>query len=83
MAAEHTGREEQRPTFVDWDAGQLGCGELVAQLRLRMSSLSPGTVLHLTAADAGAREDVPAWCRVTGNHLLRSAPPEFWIQRKE
>ena len=66
-----------------WDAGDLGCGELILELRLRMRRLSSGQVLRLIARDPGAPADIPAWCRMTGHRLLQtdSASPLFFIQR--
>jgi tRNA 2-thiouridine synthesizing protein A len=66
-----------------WDAGDLGCGELVMVLRGRLNALPPGAVLKVTAADAGAPEDLPAWCRMTGHPLVRMQPPDYYIRRKE
>ena len=66
-----------------WDAGAMGCGELVLELMLRLRTLRPGQVLKLTATDLGAPEDLPAWCRMTGNRLLRAEPPHYFIERKE
>ncbi len=71
------------PTDANWDAGDLGCGELVLELRLRLKAMRPGSVLRLTARDLGAREDLPAWCRMTGHTLLRAQHPEYWIRRKD
>ncbi len=67
----------------EWDAGDLGCGDLVLELRLRLHPMRPGNILKLTARDPGAPEDLPAWCRLTGHTLLFSQHPEYWIQRKE
>ena len=66
-----------------WDAGDLGCGDLVLQLRFRMEALAPGAVLRLTALDAGAPADLPAWCRLTGHTLLAADHPVYLIRRKE
>ena len=66
-----------------WDAGDLGCGDLVLQLRLRLEALAPGEVLWLTARDSGARADIPAWCRMTGHTLLVEQHPLYQIRRKE
>ncbi len=66
-----------------WDAGDMGCGELIVQLRLRIRAIAPGEIFHLIARDPGAVEDMPAWCRLTGHRLVRSAHPEYFIQRKE
>jgi tRNA 2-thiouridine synthesizing protein A len=74
-------RAPSTPAPVAWDAGDLGCGELVLGLRLRMADLPPGAVLELVARDPGAPEDVPAWCRMTGNALLGAAPPRYHIRK--
>jgi tRNA 2-thiouridine synthesizing protein A len=66
-----------------WDAGDMGCGELVLELRARMARLGPGQVLDLIAHDPGAPADVPAWCRMTGHTLMREEPPRYRIRRKE
>jgi len=66
-----------------WDAGGLGCGELVILLRGRLLALPPGACLLLTATDPGAIHDIPAWCRLTGHGLLRAEPPRFLIRRKD
>jgi tRNA 2-thiouridine synthesizing protein A len=67
----------------EWDAGDLGCGELVLELRGRMLELAPSGVLRLIATDAGAPADLPAWCRMTGHELVSSDPPVYLIRRKE
>jgi tRNA 2-thiouridine synthesizing protein A len=61
----------------------MGCGELVMGLRMRLQAMKPGQILKLTTTDAGVREDLPAWCRLTGHKLVLSNHPEYWIQRKE
>ena len=66
-----------------WDAGDLGCGDLVLQLRFRIDTLEPGRVLKLVAHDPGARADLPAWCRLTGHALVAAEPPVYFIRRKE
>lgn len=66
-----------------WDAGSLGCGELIIDLRRRVRELSPGQTFHLIALDEGAREDLPAWCRLTGHLLKRAEHPHYLIVRKD
>ena len=76
---------EQRPEAIDvadeWDAGNMGCGEIIILLRLRMQKLGSGDVLRLTARDLGAPVDLPAWCRMTGRRLLRADHPVYWIEQ--
>ena len=66
-----------------WDAGDLGCGELLLQLRFRIEQLEPGALLRLVAVDPGARADLPAWCRLTGHALVAADHPVYLIRRKE
>jgi tRNA 2-thiouridine synthesizing protein A len=66
----------------EWDAGTMGCGELVLELRNRLVALRPGGILRLVARDPGVPADLPAWCGLTGHRLLASAPPCFLLQRK-
>ena len=67
----------------EWDAGDLGCGELVLELRVRLDAMAPGRILKLIARDAGARADIPAWCRLTGHTLVAEQHPVYRIRRKE
>ena len=67
----------------EWDAGDMGCGELVLELRSRLGRLRPGQVLRLTARDPGAPADIPAWCRLTGQILVGRHHPVYLIRRKE
>jgi tRNA 2-thiouridine synthesizing protein A len=65
-----------------WDAGDMGCGDLVLELRTRLQSLQPGQILKIVAANPGAEKDLPAWCRMTGNDLVASHHPVYLIRRK-
>ena len=71
------------PADAVWDAGDLGCGELVLHLYRRMQEMRPGAVLRLVALDSGAPADLPAWCRLTGHILLAADHPVYVIRRKE
>jgi tRNA 2-thiouridine synthesizing protein A len=55
-----------------WDAGDLGCGDLVLELRNRLRELPAGAVLAVRATDPAAPVDLPAWCGLCG-HTLRHA----------
>jgi len=67
----------------EWDAGDMGCGELVMELRIRLRPMRPGHLFKLTARDPGALEDLPAWCRLTGHHLTYVDHPIYLIRRRE
>lgn len=64
-----------------WNAGDMGCGELVMALRMRLRAM-PGATLRLTATDPGAPADIAAWCRMTGHALLKAEHPDYWIRAK-
>ena len=72
-----------RPADAPWDAGDVGCGDLVLELRLRLEAMRPGQILRLTARDLGAQADIPAWCRMTGHTLIAERHPTYHIRRKE
>lgn len=71
------------PADAEWNAGEMSCGDLVLELRLRLMVLQPHQVLQVTALDPAAPEDMPAWCRLTGHTLLYHVHPQYWIRRKE
>ena len=66
----------------EWDAGNMGCGDLVLQLRNKINVLKPGQILRVKATDSGAPEDLPAWCRMTGHTLIGFQHPVYLIRRK-
>jgi tRNA 2-thiouridine synthesizing protein A len=82
-ASRASGALDSTHPAAEWDAGDMGCGELVLELRQRLRPMRPGQILKLTARDPGAPEDLPAWCRLTGHRLVVAAHPVYWIGRKE
>lgn len=66
-----------------WDAGDMGCGELLIELAMRMKALAPGQVFELRALDPGAVADIPAWCGLTGHVLVSAQHPIYEIRRRE
>lgn len=75
--------QDPAETVYEWDAGDMGCGELVLLLFQRMNQLRAGDVISLIATDTGAKEDLPAWCSMTGHSLLRAEHPRYWIKKKK
>ncbi|MFN6145197.1 MAG: sulfurtransferase TusA family protein [Planctomycetota bacterium] len=65
-----------------YDAGDLGCGDLVLELRGKLREIGPGEVLRVFARDPAAPVDLPAWCGLTGHTLVRATHPEYHLQRK-
>jgi tRNA 2-thiouridine synthesizing protein A len=66
----------------EWDAGEMGCGELLIHLSVRIKRLHTGQLFRLISQDPGAVEDMPAWCRLTGHTLVTADHPVYVIRRK-
>jgi tRNA 2-thiouridine synthesizing protein A len=52
------------------DTFGLLCPMPIIKTAEKMKEMNPGEVLEVTADDAGIKEDMPAWCRATGNEFL-------------
>lgn len=63
---------EGRKIVVDGTVDAIGlfCPIPVVKLKLEMEKLEPNKIVELLADDAGIMEDLPVWCRETGNSLL-------------
>ncbi len=48
----------------------LYCPMPIVKTAERIKQLKPGQVLEVVADDVGIKEDMPAWCRATGNEFL-------------
>ncbi|MEZ5066905.1 MAG: sulfurtransferase TusA family protein [bacterium] len=62
-----------------FDGGDIGCGEMILDLRLHFRPLAAGTRVAISARDAGAPVEIPAWCRITGHVLLHSQHPYYLV----
>lgn len=52
------------------DARRLLCPMPVIRTQQRVETLAPGDTLDVICTDPGAKNDIPAWCRVHGHKLL-------------
>lgn len=66
-----------------WDAGETGCGQLIVGLKRQLEQVPAGGLLRVTALDAGASADLPAWCRMTGHALVSADHPVYVLRRKD
>lgn len=68
----------------EWNAGDLGCGELILGVRKRLRA-HPGEILKLTAFDTAAAIDLQAFCAMTRDELLDSDEIRkvFWLRGRE
>lgn len=65
------------------DLGDGGC-DVGATLRARnlVATLEPGQVLEIRTTDPGSREDVPAWCRMTGHEFLGASGHRYFVRKR-
>ena len=52
------------------DCVGLYCPMPIANTARKLKELAAGQVLEVLADDEGIKEDMPAWCKTTGNELL-------------
>ncbi len=59
---------------VSFDGGDLDCGNgLLLLIRKHIDPLPRGGLLELRSTEISVDEDLPAWCRMTGNELVASS----------
>jgi tRNA 2-thiouridine synthesizing protein A len=58
--------------------GQM-CPMPIAFLAKNMRQMQVGQVLEILADDEGARADIPAWCKQTGNEFLGTEPDNCFV----
>ena len=69
---------------VSFDGGDLDCGSgLLLLIRRHIDPLAAGQTLEILSTDSTVEVDLPAWCRMTGHHLMHSDPAAhlYFIQR--
>jgi 5-methyltetrahydropteroyltriglutamate--homocysteine methyltransferase len=74
------------PPTASFDGGDLDCGNgLLLLIRKHIDPLAPGSFLEILSTESSVVEDLPAWCRLTGNalvsHLRRGAQHSFLVSK--
>jgi 5-methyltetrahydropteroyltriglutamate--homocysteine methyltransferase len=60
---------------VTFDGGGLDCGNgLLLLIRKHIDPLPRGGLLEILSTETSVKEDLPAWCRLTGNQLVSTLP---------
>jgi len=81
-------RKQAHPHAPDdsFDGGELDCGNgLLLLIRKHIDPLAPGQLLEILSMESSVEEDLPAWCRLTGNELvnmLRRGPQRSFLVSK-
>ncbi|MBM3141584.1 MAG: sulfurtransferase TusA family protein [Chloroflexi bacterium] len=52
------------------DCVGLYCPMPIVHTAKRMKELKPGQVLEVLSDDPGIKQDMPSWCKTTGNEFL-------------
>ncbi len=66
----HVEKHDHAPD-VSFDGGDLDCGSgLLLLIRKHIDPMSPGGLLEIRSTEISVDEDLPAWCRMTGNELV-------------
>lgn len=63
--------QHPHPPDVSFDGGDLDCGNgLLLLIRKHIDPLERGGLLEIRSTEISVDEDLPAWCRMTGNELV-------------
>ena len=52
------------------DASNMLCPMPVIKTQDKIRDLSPGDELTVVCTDPGAKNDIPAWCRINGHEVI-------------
>lgn len=67
------------------DAKGLACPMPIVKTKKAMNDLEVGQVLEIHVTDKGAKNDLTAWAKSTGNELVADAEEndvfKFWIRK--
>jgi 5-methyltetrahydropteroyltriglutamate--homocysteine methyltransferase len=67
---DETARDSYRPD-VSFDGGDLDCGSgLLLLIRRHIDPLARGQILEVRSTEVSVEQDLPSWCRLTGNELI-------------
>lgn len=67
---DETARQSYRPD-VSFDGGDLDCGSgLLLLIRKHIDPLARGQILEVRSTELSVEQDLPSWCRLTGNELI-------------
>src|SRR5262249_27334424 len=61
------------PPDASFNGGDLDCGSgLLLLIRKHIDPLARGQILEVRSTESSVEQDLPSWCRLTGNELLSS-----------
>ena len=67
------------------DLKGLLCPMPIVKIAKAIKGIEAGQVIEADASDPGVMADIPAWCKSTGNELIKMERQEkiikFWVRR--
>ena len=83
--AEHKGTLDAATLPVDHELvmGQMGCGDLIYELREQFRRFDAGARVRVVTRDPGAPVEMPAWCRMTRRCLVAATPPYYVVENRK
>ncbi|MHB1545306.1 MAG: sulfurtransferase TusA family protein [bacterium] len=54
------------------DTGCLTCAALYPKIKHELNTLDSGEIFELISNSPASLKDIPAWCRMTGNELVKT-----------
>jgi tRNA 2-thiouridine synthesizing protein A len=67
------------------DAKGLACPMPIVKTKKALGELESGQILEIHATDKGAKNDLAAWAKSTGNELLKTEEEnnvfKFWVKK--
>ncbi|UCZ53564.1 sulfurtransferase TusA family protein [Bacillus shivajii] len=67
------------------DAKGLACPMPVVKVKKEMDTLNAGDILEVHVTDKGAKADLPAWAKSSGNEFLKDTEEDgvlkFWLKK--
>lgn len=62
------------------DARRMLCPMPVIRTQDAIADFQPGDEVHVFGTDPGIKQDIPAWCRVNGHHVIEIVEHEDDIE---
>ena len=54
------------------DTGCLSCAALYPKIKNELETLDKGEVFEIISNSPASSKDIPAWCRMTGNEIVKT-----------
>ncbi len=54
------------------DTGCLTCAALYPKIKKELGELNRGEIFEIISTSPASSQDIPAWCRMTGNELVET-----------